>query len=187
MKKILLSLMILTSSIFVFAQDGQEAMKAWMEYMTPGDMHKMMAESVGEWTTKISFWQAPGTEPMVSEGTAVNEMMFGGRYLKSTHEFVSMGMPMEGVSLQAYDNGKKEFISIWFDNMGTGFMIATGNYDEATNTIQFTGKTYDPMTKSDIKMRETYKVIDANNHIMEMFMVMDGNEFKQMEIEFKKK
>ncbi|OIP56629.1 MAG: hypothetical protein AUK34_11120 [Ignavibacteria bacterium CG2_30_36_16] len=187
MKKILLSLMILTSSIFVLAQENQDAMKAWMEYMTPGDMHKMMAESEGEWTTKISFWQAPGTEAMVSEGTVVNEMMFGGRYLKATHKFASMGMPMEGVSLQAYDNGKKEFINIWFDNMGTGFMIATGKYDDATKSIQFSGKTYDPLTKSDMEIRENYKIIDADNHLMEMFMVMGGQEFKQMEIEFKRK
>lgn len=186
MRKLFLFLLVFTSAC-VYAQEGQDAMKAWMEFMTPGEMHKMMAESEGEWITKITFWQAPDTEPMVSEGTAVNEMILGGRYLQSKHKFMSMGMPMEGVSLQAFDNGKQEFVSIWFDNMGTGFMTSSGKYDESTKSITFYGTAYDPLTKQDMKMREIYKIVSADNHIMEMYTDMGTGEFKQMEIEFTRK
>lgn len=39
-------------------------MKAWMTYMTPGDMHKMLAESEGEWNEDITMWMAPGAPPL---------------------------------------------------------------------------------------------------------------------------
>jgi len=177
-------------SFQINAQEGMpsgDEMKAWMEYMTPGEMHKMLANDVGEWHTKIKMWMAPGTEPMISEGTSVNEMILGGRYLKSTHNAITMGMPMEGISITAFDNAKKEFISIWMDNMGTGIMIASGPYDEATNTITLLGTMVDPMTGKDIPVKEVIKPIDENNQVFEMYMEHEGKEFKTMEIEYKRK
>jgi hypothetical protein len=95
----------------IFSQDNEQMdpqTKAWMEYMTPGDMHKMLAGSNGSWKTKIHMWMAPGTEPMVSEGTSVNEMILGGRYQRSTHSGDFMGMPMEGMNILGFDNATKE-------------------------------------------------------------------------------
>ena len=43
-----------------------------------------------------------------------------------------MGMPMEGWSIEGYDNGKKEFVNIWIDNMGSGMASSSGKYDEVT-------------------------------------------------------
>jgi hypothetical protein len=48
-------------------------MKLWMDYMTPGPMHQMMAKSVGEWKTINKYWIDPAAEPMVTEGTATSE------------------------------------------------------------------------------------------------------------------
>jgi hypothetical protein len=70
-----------------FSQD--DAMKAWMEYMTPGKVHENLAKGVGEWKSIIKFWMAPGTEPQISEGSAVSEMILGGRYLQSKHSGTS--------------------------------------------------------------------------------------------------
>ena len=39
----------------LFAQEEQKMtpeQEAWIKYMTPGEMHKMMAKGVGEWKTK---------------------------------------------------------------------------------------------------------------------------------------
>lgn len=191
--KNLLSFLFISLFFFSFQINAQEGMpsgdemKAWMEYMSPGEMHKMLANDVGEWHTKIKMWMAPGTEPMISEGTSVNEMILGGRYLKSTHNAITMGMPMEGISITAFDNAKKEFISIWMDNMGTGIMVASGPYDQATNTITLVGTMVDPMTGKDMPVKEVIKPIDENNQIFEMYMEHEGKEFKTMEIEYKRK
>ena len=38
-----------------------------------------------------------------------------------------------------------------------------------------------------MKVRQTYKIVDKNTHMMEMFMTQDGKESKSMEIKFTRK
>ena len=111
----------------------------------------------------------------------------GGRYQQSMHSGSFNGMPFEGMSLTGYDNAKKVFMSSWVDNMGTGIMQMEGTWDPNTKTINFEGNTIDPMTGKDMKVRETYKIIDKNTHMMEMFMTQDGRESKSMEIKLTRK
>ena len=172
----------------LFAQANQDsAMKAWMSYMTPGDVHKMLAKDDGEWNEEISLWMAPGAPPTKSTATATNRMIMGGRYQESKHTGSFMGMPFEGYSLVGYDNAKKIFVTSWIDNMGTGMMFMEGKWDDKTKTIQFTGKSTDPTTGRDVAVRETFTWIDNNKQKMEMFMTQEGKEFKTMEILFTRK
>jgi hypothetical protein len=178
------------SSTSIFAQEGDaqsEQMKLWMEYMTPGTMHEMLAKSVGDWKTINKFWMDPAGEPMVSEGTAKIEMILGGRYQTSKHNGLVMGMPMEGMSLMGYDNATQEFTAIWIDNMGTGTSVAKGKYDESTKTLTMDGAMVDPMTKEEMKFKQIMKIIDDNHHMFEMYMNYNGQEFKSMEVEFVRK
>lgn len=191
MKSITILLFTFLSFFFcnsaVLSQEMDAQQKAWMEYMTPGKYHEMMAKSVGEWKTVTKWWMDPSAEPMVSEGTAVNEMIMGGRYLKSTHSGIMMGQPFEGIMIEGYDNTKKEFVSTWIDNMGTGIMFSAGKYNEPSQSITFEGSMVDPMTGSDVKYKQTVKIIDQNKHMMEMYDVSKGTEIKMMEIEFTRK
>lgn len=174
-----------------FAQDQSMEMDAetaaWMEYMTPGKPHEMMAKNVGEWKAVAKLWWDPSNpEPTVSEGTATYEMILGGRYLtsKQVMDIPELQMKMEGMSLDAYDNKKGEIVSVWIDNMGTGVMIGRGKYDEQTNSITLTGAFTDPMTGGDIPFRTVLKFIDDNKQIMEMYTTTNGTEMKSMEIEY---
>jgi hypothetical protein len=56
-----------------------EQMKIWMDYMTPGPMHELMAKQVGTWKMVSKMWMDPGVEPQVSEGTINAEMILGGK------------------------------------------------------------------------------------------------------------
>ena len=170
----------------MFSQDDDMAaqQQAWMDYMTPGPMHEMMAKTAGDWKTTIKFWMDPAAEPMVTEGTSKAEMILGGRYLKETSNSTVMGMPMEGMSITGYDNFTKEFTSIWIDNMGTGTTIAKGTYDEETKTITLHGSMVDPMTGKDTKYRQVLNIIDDNHHTFEMFVDHDGQEVKNMEVDY---
>ena len=165
------------------AQTSQDSsMKAWMSYMTPGDIHKMLAKDDGEWNEEITMWMAPGAPPSKTTAVAVNRMIMGGRYQESKHTGSIMGMPFEGYSLVGYDNAKKIFVSSWIDNMGTGMMYMEGKWDGKTQTIEFTGKSTDPVTGKDVPVRQTFKSIDSNKQKVEMFMTQQGKEFKNMEI-----
>ena len=183
-----LFILVLIPVILYAQQDGEMSKedKIWMEYMTPSSMHQMMATHVGEWKTINKFWMQPDAEPVVSEGTAVNEMILGGRYLQSTHSGMVMGMPMNGISIEAYDNAKKVFQNIWIDNMGTGMYRAEGKYDENTKTITYYGTGYDPVQGKDVKFRETLEFVESGTHVLKMYMIDDGKEFQNMEITFTK-
>ena len=164
-----------------YSQDDN--MKKWMEYMTPGDMHKMLAKGSGNWKMKSSFWMAPGGEPMVTEATATGEMVMDGRYLLSKVKGNMMGMPFDGMSLEGYDNAAKLFMSTWIDNMGTGIMFMTGKWDETAKTIRYTGKAVDPMTGNWIDIRQDVSFGSDGTTTMVMYGPgPDGKEFKTMEI-----
>lgn len=189
MKKLLLSMVccLMMISFQSFAQEegmNEEMMKAWQEYMTPSETHEKLAKSDGTWKAEMTMWMVPGSEPMKNEGIMTNEMILGGRYQKSTFKGDMMGMPMEGMSLLAYDNAAKEYISIWIDNMGTGMMVVKGRYDEDTKMVDLKGTYVDPMTGKEEPVRETFQVVDDNHHVMEMFMYMEGKEYKNMHIDF---
>jgi hypothetical protein len=170
------------------AQDynSEEAQKAWQEAMTPGEMHAMLAKAAGTWKAKIMMWNDPESEPMVSEGTVESEMILGGRYLQSKHTGTYMGMPMNGFSIEGYDNVKKKFINTWVDNFGTGIMISEGEYDPEKKEVVYYGKYTDPMSGGDIKTRQVMKMIDDDHSVFEMYMNMNGQEFKSMVVEYTK-
>jgi hypothetical protein len=180
---IICTLIILAISNRLEAQGNQDsAMKAWMSYMTPSDMHKMLAKDDGEWNEEITMWMAPGAPPTKSTATVTNKMIMGGRYQESKHTGNFMGMPFEGYGITGYDNAKKVFVYSWVDNMGTGIMVMEGKWDEKSKSIHFTGKATDPSTMKDTPVREVFTWIDNNKQKMEMYMTQGGKEYKSMEI-----
>lgn len=193
MKKsaLLITLSVLLLCFKVNAQDKidqEAAMKAWQAYMTPGDAHKMLAKDNGEWTYEMTSWMEPGAPPMKSTGTCVNKMILGGRYQSSTFKGDFMGQPFEGISTTGYDNARKAYYSTWIDNMGTGIMMSSGKWDDATRSITLTGTGYDPIKGRDCQMKSVMRLPDANTQVMEMFMVQDdGKEVKTMELRLKRK
>jgi hypothetical protein len=183
MKKTLLTIVIITACLITktYAQDGG-GMKAWQDYMTPGDVHKMMAKDTGDWKEDVTFWMKPGDAPNTSTATAHTEMMMGGRYQQTKINGDMMGMPFEGFSLLGYDNAKKIFTSTWMDNFGTGTTTLTGPWDAASKSIMLSGTEFDPMSGKDIAVKETMQFIDDNTQKIQMFINSGKGDFKSMEI-----
>jgi hypothetical protein len=184
---VLTFILILSISSFNALGQSDAEMKAMMAYATPGEVHKMMAKSVGVWKGDVTMWMQPGAAPMTSVTEGINEMILGGRYLQGKNTGNFMGMPFEGISVIGYDNAKKMFVNSWVDNMGTGMMFLTGKWDEATKSITFKGSMVDPASGKDIAVREVMKFIDDNNQTLEMYGMMNGKEFKNMEIKLTRK
>lgn len=165
--------------------DSATAAKNMADYATPGDVHAMLAKSSGKWNVETSMYMAPGAPPTVSKGTSVNKMILGGRYQVAEFKGTMMGQPFEGISTVGYDKHKNVYESTWVDNVGTGITKFTGTWDEATKSIHFTGKMMDPMTKHEMDVKETFKIIDDNNQQMEMYYTgPDGKDVKMMEIKY---
>jgi hypothetical protein len=56
------------------AQDA-DAMKKYTDFMTPGDMQKILAAANGKWSEDITLWMAPGQPPSKSTGTIDYKMI----------------------------------------------------------------------------------------------------------------
>jgi len=189
MKKITLFISLVLFTIITantFAQ-SQEQMQKWMDYMTPGAMHQMLAKADGTWNEEITMWEAPDALPQKMTASCENKMIMGGRYQESTTTGTFNNMPFEGHSLVGYDNVRKVFQSIWIDNMGTGIIHLEGTYDPSTKMLTLTGKQTDPMEGKETDLKQTIKFIDDNNQLIEMYTTQNGKEFKMMEIKFTRK
>lgn len=188
MKRLLLILIAILPMALTYSANAQtaEQQKAWMDYMTPGDVHKALAKEDGNWTFTMSYWMAPGSPAGTSSGTNEYKMVLGGRYQQSISKAKMEGMDFEGHGLLGYDNAKQIFQNTWVDNMGTGIMFMEGKWDDASKSVTLNGKMYDPMTGKDVMVKQVYKMIDDDHHTMEMYVPSpaDGKEFKNMEIKF---
>lgn len=189
MKKITLTLCCVAFAAFFTIGKAQtpEEMQKWMDYMTPSDVHKMMAAADGEWNMEIQMWMDPNAPAQTMKASCVNKMILGGRYQQSINTGSYNGMPFEGHSLTGWDNARKIFVSTWVDNMGTGVMYMEGPWNEATKTIEQKGKMTDPMTGKITDVRQTLKMVDNNTQLMQQFGMKDGKEYLSMEIKFIRK
>lgn len=167
--------------------DSAAMAKAWMDYMTPGDMHKWMASQNGTWSGEVKSWESPDAPPATSTAAVTNKMIMGGRYQESAYKGMMMGQPFEGISMLAYDNAKKKFVNTWIDNMGTGIMIMEGTMDEGSKTLTLEGEMDDVATGKTQKMRQVLKYPDATTQTMEMYCEKDGKDMKMMEVTLKRK
>ena len=124
MKKIcsIVCLLFITTICNTTIAQTQEEMQKWMEYMTPSDVHKMLARQDGEWSETITMWMDPKAPEQKMETSGVSKMILGGRYQESKHTGNMMGQPFEGISVLGWDNAKKIFINSWIDNFGTGML-----------------------------------------------------------------
>lgn len=177
-----------TDSVSTAMPDTAAITKAWTDFKTPGKEHQLIASWDGTWTAEVSQWMDAATPPMTSMATIVNKTGYGGLYQVSKFTGAMFGEPFEGQSILGYNNSKKLFVSNWIDNTGSGFVDMEGSWDDANKTLNLKGTQTDPVTGKDMNIRETYKVIDENTHVMTMYGTgMDGKEMKFMEGTFKRK
>jgi hypothetical protein len=168
--------------------DSATMMKNWNDFMTVGTEQKKMAEMEGNWNATVTSWMDAGAPAMTSKGTAVNKMLMDGRYLQGAFTGEFNGMPFQGQSLMAYDNGQKKYVTTWIDNMGTGVMHMTGVWDEATKTVKYEGTTTDPMTHKAVPVKQVEKIMGKDSIHTEMYMIgSNGKEFKSMELLYVRK
>ncbi|MCP4220209.1 MAG: DUF1579 domain-containing protein [bacterium] len=147
----------------------QEVMKKWQAFATPGEHHKALQYFAGKWKVDSKFWMQAGAPPQASKYVAVQELILGGRYLVATIKGTSMGMPFEGRSTMAYDNFKKEFVSTWIDNFGTGLLTATAKPGKNNKEMVMASDYTCPISGQPLTMRTVTKIIDDNKYTFEMY------------------
>ena len=162
------------------------AMEAYVKAATPGPNHAFLAKLAGRWDTVAKMWMGPG-EPEVTQGTSVNEMILGGRFLLQKFEGMAMGKPFKGMGLTGYDNVSGKFTSVWADTMGTGMMTGTGQLDASGKVLSSVDVYNDPAVGGPKESRSTLKLVDADTMVMEMYdKLPDGKEARILEITYRR-
>lgn len=179
-KILTLAILLLGITTFAVAQESaaptemseeqKKVMANFQTYSTPTENHELMKPLAGNWNTEVTMWMAPGAPGETSQGTATAELIFGGRYLEQKFLGNFMNQPYEGRGLLGYDNIRKEFQNIWYDNMGTGIMVGAGQYDAGAKTFSEEGTVSCPITNSPRWHRSVTTIIDDNNYTYESFM-----------------
>ena len=189
----LMTLGLLTLSFqFIAAQEQASddmmtpEMQAMIAHMQVSPMHKILAQTAGDWHVAYTIWMEPGAPPVQTKGECSNKMILGGRYLHSEHKADLMGMPMEGINLTGWDNSRAIFTATWIDNMSTSIVYSEGKYDKAKNLISYEGFGTDSVTKG--KMTFWMEVeLEKDMQRMVMWLEDNGKKFKSMEMVYTRK
>ena len=187
MKRVIFTFCCITFLNTVTHAQENDPMKAMMDFSTPGAKHKWLADFTGEWDALVISFMNPA-KPDTVKMIQTYSMSLNGLYQEAKLTGDMMGMPFEGRSITGYDNAKKMFVFIWVDNLSSGFTYMSGQYDEASKTMNLKGTQTNPMNGKDGNIREVMKIIDANTYKLEMYGDgPDGKEIKFMEGTFKRK
>lgn len=171
------------------AAQAMADMEVYMKSGMPGEMHRQMAEGVGEWTTTNTMMM-PGVPPMVSHGTASTRMTMDGRFAITEVNAPMEGMgTMLGTSTMGYDNVQKKFVGTWIDNMGSGMMQGVGTPSQGGKRIDWVYTYSCPITNCQRTMREVHTHPDKDTLIIESFAndPRTNKEMQCMRMEAKRK
>ena len=175
-----------------------EMMKKWQATATPGENHKHLEHFVGNWELTMKVWMGgPESKPMVSKGAAETKWVLGKRYIQESlraemkmpgPDGKEMAMPFEGLGMTGYDNFKKVYVGTWADDMGTQLLTMRGGYDPAKKTLAMYGEMDEPAMDVYGRMfKAVTRVVDKDTHVFEMYDLHVGENFKVMEITYKRK
>lgn len=169
------------------SKEQQEMADAYERMGAVRAEHKQLEYFVGDWKTKNTMWMDPKAPPQESHGTSHSEATFGGRYIETKFDGDMMGQPFSGRGVMGYDNLGGKFFSTWYDSMSTGFWLAYGSYDKASNSYTYHGSMDDPMApKTKVAVRAVVHVVDPTHYTFEWYETHKGKESKTMQIEYTK-
>ncbi|HXV77566.1 MAG TPA: DUF1579 domain-containing protein [Candidatus Polarisedimenticolaceae bacterium] len=162
-----------------------ETMAAWMQYAQPGEHHRFLRKLAGSWETRAKLWMQPGAPPVESSGSTVNELIMGGRFLRSDYSATFMDRPFQGMGLDGFDNQKRRYVGLWIDTMGTMMLTFEGEADPDGATRTMFADFVDAVTGKPSKMKGVTTIVSDDEHRYESWVEgAEGETFKTMEIVF---
>jgi hypothetical protein len=158
------------------------------EMPQPGPEHERLKKDVGAWDASVKSWNAPDTEPMEWTGVETSALQPGGFWLLTSFKGDLGGMEFCGNSTTGYDPAKKKYISTWVDSMTPTLTVSEGTYNAANQELTMTGSMVDPSSGKPAQIRSVSKYNADGTRTMTMFMKPEGgDEFKMMEVHYKKR
>ena len=163
--------------------DMDKMMKEYQKLLEPGPKLKALTPLIGDWNCAMKMWPSPGAPAEESKGTMKRQWVIANHLIQEDFEGSMMNQPFRGMGVFGYDNLKKQYFSVWFDNMNTSYITQTGQPDAAGKVITMTGKFDDPMTRTEQTMKSVLTIESDSKHTFVTYGAgPDGKEFKAMEL-----
>lgn len=167
---------------------ADDAMAAMMKAGTPGEHHKYLDATIGEWDTVVRFAMEPGTPMMESKGTVKREWVLDGHYVREEVDADFMGQAFRGLAYLGYNNLDGQYEIIWMDSHSTPIMFETGTYNPDTKTMSMRSRHRNPATGKMISASATWNMSNPDRHTMTGHAIDEnGREFKNFEGVFERK
>ncbi len=161
-------------------------LKAMME---PGAFHAHLKPLAGHWAAVMRTRGAPDHPWKEMKATLDRKWILDGRFL--VEEFkgeLREGGSFQGYGMSGYDNLKKKYVSVWANNVGTGFINVEGTCDASGKVITYHAETSDPMSGQTKTMKMVLRIINNNKNVTEGYVTTpDGKEFKNWEAIYTRK
>ncbi len=169
--------------------DFRRMMEAAFQLPGGDEQRKHLEAFVGEWDTTTKMYMAgPKGPAMESKGSSSVKWVLGKRYLQEDHKGEMMGMPYEGMGLTGYDDAKNLFVSIWANNIHPELLTMEGTRHPKTGVITMYGKMDEPTLKMFGRMvKYVTTIVDEDTHIFQIYDLAAGDDYKVVEIEYKRK
>lgn len=151
MKNQLLLLLFLVSVSFTVKHD--KVVDPWVKYVSPAEFHQLLKKYTGKWNVEISMWMG-GAQPKLIKASSNNIMEFGDRFLQVKQNGLMMGMPYENATTIGYNRASEKVELTSFNNMGTGMLYLSGDYDKTTKKAVVTGQMANPTGGNDIMVKQ---------------------------------
>ena len=154
----------------------------------PSPEHQVLAADAGTWDATIKSYEG-GSEPAVSKGTEVNEVLPGGFWVLSRFDGDFNGMKFQGRGQFGFDPARKKYVGTWIDSMSPTLSVLEGSYDAKTKTMTYTGEGVGPDAKTKFTQKMVTTMKEDGTRVFTLYMKFDGapEEKKFMEITYTKR
>lgn len=156
----------------------------WTEYMTPSEVHSLLAGYTGSFKMEITMPAGEGKEPVVININSEHSMLLGGRFLEMKQQGNMMGMDYQSIMTIGFNTIDKKMALTTITNMGTGTLSLFGNWDNKTRTADLSGQLMNPVSREIINVRQTIAFIDKTTILIESFD-QEGNKPEKKTVQYK--
>ena len=165
--------------------DGNPRQKK-LEVLSPH--HSMLQKLVGDWTAQARMHTEPGADPVEARAAVHNEMILGGRALRTDYKGDYLGQAFIGFGIDGYDMDKGHHFSIWMDNTTTGATYDSGDCDhDGTDVVTLHGEFKDPETGEQVERTTILTLRSTSRYTYEEWQTRgEGEPTLAMQIIFSK-
>jgi Protein of unknown function (DUF1579) len=171
-------LMLTFGTLIVQSQERRTSEMEGTNPTQPGKYHKLLGVLAGSWDVTVKFKYGSGPE-RENKANSEAKWVLGGRFLEQEYTADLGGMPLFITQYVGYDNQRKKFFEIKFDNMDTGVLHTEGAISDDEKVITNVGERTDPMTGKSGRLRTVTTITDKDHYTVEWFLTgTDGKEQK---------